>query len=269
MELVIGREGQALTIDDGGGVTSARSRPQLGRGAQRRGPRLAELDVVNGRRISEVISLSLGDVVTLGSTSFRVEVDASTPATVASAPVPAPAPVGPAAREQEQPFGALAATNVAGRPRRAAASRSSFRAHRDLRRHHNRRAADSLSSRPLRAARRSRRRLPKRERDDHHERHEHEDRRAAPCARGASCSCREAAQRRLGVPRCRRRPGHVVGRTLRSSETAVRRRILSVSRCAREERGASGRLLDLSQRDGNDACSRRLQEHPGAEARGR
>ena len=122
-ELVIGREGQALTIDDGevsrrhavvrssGGVLSVED---LG---SRNGT------YVNGRRISEVVSLSLGDVLTLGSTSFRVEVDASTPATVASAPVPAPASVAPAARESEQPFGALATTNVAGRPRRAAASR--------------------------------------------------------------------------------------------------------------------------------------------------
>lgn len=120
-ELVIGREGQALTIDDS---TMSRRHAVV----RSSGEALTVEDLgsrngtfVNGRRISEPVSLAPDDVITLGATSFRVDVDTSTPATVAS--VPLPAPIAPVAREPEQPFGALAPTDVAGRPRRAAASR--------------------------------------------------------------------------------------------------------------------------------------------------
>ena len=89
-ELVIGREGQALTIDDS---TMSRRHAVV----RSSGEALTVEDLgsrngtfVNGRRISEPVSLAPDDVITLGATSFRVDVDTSTPATVASVPAACP-----------------------------------------------------------------------------------------------------------------------------------------------------------------------------------
>ena len=165
-ELVIGREGQALTIDDG---TMSRRHAVV----RSSGEALTVEDLgsrngtfVNGRRISELVSLAPDDVITLGATSFRVDVDASTPATVASVPVPAPVPVpvpvpaaapAPAHRARGPRAGAAfrrLSADKCCRPTETCRSESpaSSRAHRDLRRDHNRRAVDSLLCAPLSAA---------------------------------------------------------------------------------------------------------------------
>jgi pSer/pThr/pTyr-binding forkhead associated (FHA) protein len=113
-ELVVGREGPGVRVDDAemsrrhAVVRSSAGALTIEDLGSRNGT------YVNGQRTSGVVTLRDGDVVTLGSTSFRV--DAAAPA----APAATPAQM---AQEPQQPFGALAATNVAGRPQRAAASR--------------------------------------------------------------------------------------------------------------------------------------------------
>ncbi len=125
-ELVLGREGQALTVDD-----SEISRRHAV--VRRAGDALTIEDLgsrngtfVNGQRIAGVVALAHGDVVRLGSTSFRVDATVPAPAPPGHPPAgvaAAPAAAAPLAREPAQPFGTFAATDVAGHPRRTAASR--------------------------------------------------------------------------------------------------------------------------------------------------
>jgi pSer/pThr/pTyr-binding forkhead associated (FHA) protein len=120
-ELVIGREGSAVTIED-----SELSRRHAAVRPMEGGIEIEDLGslngtFVNGRRIDAPTRLVGGDSVKLGQSVLELEA-AAAPATVASA-VPAPSAATPAASGvPSEPFGTYAAPEGMGR-RRGIASR--------------------------------------------------------------------------------------------------------------------------------------------------
>ena len=119
-ELVIGREGAALTIED-----SELSRRHAAVRPAGDGYEVEDLDslngtYVNGRRIDGPTRLAGGDAIKLGQSVLELEA-ARVPATVASATPLAPAPA-VAAPAPSEPFGTYAVPVTKGR-RRGIASR--------------------------------------------------------------------------------------------------------------------------------------------------
>jgi len=119
-ELVIGREGATLTIDD-----SELSRRHAAVRVISGGYEVEDLSslngtYVNGRRIDGKTRLVGGDAIKLGQTVLELEA-ARAPATVASATPLAPAPAA-AAPAPSEPFGTYAVPITKGR-RRGIASR--------------------------------------------------------------------------------------------------------------------------------------------------
>jgi pSer/pThr/pTyr-binding forkhead associated (FHA) protein len=119
-ELVIGREGAALTIED-----SELSRRHAAVRPVADGYEVEDLGslngtFVNGRRIDGPTRLAGGDAIKLGKTVLELEA-ARAPATVASATPLAPSPVA-AAPAPSEPFGTYAVPVTKGR-RRGIASR--------------------------------------------------------------------------------------------------------------------------------------------------
>ena len=119
-ELVIGREGAALTIED-----SELSRRHAAVRPAGDGYEVEDLDslngtYVNGRRIDSPTRLAGGDAIKLGKSVLELEA-AHAPATVASATPLAPPPA-VAAPAPSEPFGTYAVPVTKGR-RRGIASR--------------------------------------------------------------------------------------------------------------------------------------------------
>ena len=119
-ELVIGREGAALTIED-----SELSRRHAAVRPAGDGYEVEDLDslngtYVNGRRIDGPTRLAGGDAIKLGQSVLELEA-ARAPATVASATPLAPSPA-VAAPAPSEPFGTYAVPVTKGR-RRGIASR--------------------------------------------------------------------------------------------------------------------------------------------------
>jgi FHA domain len=114
-ELYVGREGQQLTVEDS--EMSRRHAVLRVAGGTMTVEDLGSRNgtFVNEQRIAGVTVLAPGDVVRFGTTSFTVE--------AAAAPPPAAAAPAPQIPEPSQPFGALAAGDVTGRPSRRVASR--------------------------------------------------------------------------------------------------------------------------------------------------
>jgi pSer/pThr/pTyr-binding forkhead associated (FHA) protein len=137
-ELVVGREGAALTIDDA--EISRRHAALRLKGELLELEDLGSLNgsFVNGRRIEQVTILEAGDIVKLGRTTLEVESVPQTNRTVLSAPAaaagvtvqqPRPAPSPPAAPPQPAPSAGQAHADVgafapaAAKRRRASATR--------------------------------------------------------------------------------------------------------------------------------------------------